>query len=128
MAVILSIGKDNAPVNSKARFEPGKPDQNVMAAEYHALFLGVNMAHDAVSILNHSGFPQNEPIIFQIDSQTCINLANAEHIPPKSKHNILLEIRFRVNLLLYLNQNICVLIYLSNITQKQNLVSPKTFY
>ena len=86
LAVILSIGKDNAPVNSKARFEPGKPDQNVMAAEYHALFLGVNMAHDAVTILNHSGFPQNEPIVFQIDSQTCIDLANAEHIPQKSKH------------------------------------------
>jgi hypothetical protein len=86
LAVILSIGKDNAPVNAKARFEPGKPDQNVMAAEYHALFLGVNMAHDAVSILNHSGFPQADPVIFLIDSQTCIDLANAEHIPQKSKH------------------------------------------
>ena len=57
-----------------------------MAAEYHALFLEVNMAHDAVSILNHSGFPQADPVVFLIDSQTCIDLAKAEHIPQKSKH------------------------------------------
>jgi hypothetical protein len=86
LAVILSIGPDNAPTHSKAKFIAGKPDQNVMAAEYHALFLGVNMITPAVIILNHCGFPQTAPVIVLQDSQTCINLANAEHIPQKSKH------------------------------------------